>query len=381
MPRKGKRSQAAKQRWQTLDLADQPISPSTQQTAQPETPPPAPSPWTKTDAITPSQSPAQKTAQPETPPPAPSLWTKKDAITPSQSPAQKMARLPIAALAAPVVGRTKKTRRPAEPEQQDTRGRFVQGQTATLTAQPETPPPAPSSPPARRVSPKVVVMDEVAVPRPSSPFEWRVVGRTKKTHRPAEPEQQVDHSFPLNPVWFSPAILDAMEEAVPSHLPSAVECRALGKGGKKSTVEHRQRRVAFKRRQKKQQVEATASAVESSKPSPRSLGTAVVTEGLGASCSDKPLQFTSQDSAIGPSQRVQSVRATHSQMDQRSARGLPHSSGTAIVLTFCELSDMVDHLHALFADRSPYASYELMPVSFESDHGFSETLDSRRMWQ
>ncbi|KAJ8395911.1 hypothetical protein AAFF_G00027940 [Aldrovandia affinis] len=60
MPRKGKRSQAAKQRWQPLDLADQPISPSTQQTAQPETPPPAPSPWTKTDAITPSQSPAQK---------------------------------------------------------------------------------------------------------------------------------------------------------------------------------------------------------------------------------------------------------------------------------------------------------------------------------
>ncbi|KAJ8396526.1 hypothetical protein AAFF_G00018320 [Aldrovandia affinis] len=57
----------------------------------------------------------------------------------------------------------------------------------------------------------------------------------------------------------------------------------------------------------------------------------------------------------------------------RSARGLPHSSGTAIVLTFCELSDMVDHLHELFADRSPYASYELMPVSFESDHGFSET--------
>ncbi|KAJ8379117.1 hypothetical protein AAFF_G00231220 [Aldrovandia affinis] len=34
---------------------------------------------------------------------------------------------------------------------------------------------------------------------------------------------------------------------------------------------------------------------------------------------------------------------------------------------------MVDHLHELFADHSPYASYELMPVSFESDHGFSET--------
>ncbi|KAJ8378401.1 hypothetical protein AAFF_G00242890 [Aldrovandia affinis] len=157
-----KRSQATKQRWQRLDLADPPISPSTQQTAQPETPPPAPSSWTKTDAT-----------------------------TPSQSPAQKMAKLPIAALVAPVVGWTKK----------------------------------------------------------------------------------VEHSFPLNPMWFSPAILDAMEEAVPSHLPSAVECRALTKGGK---------------------VEATASAVESSKSSPRSPGTVVVMEDLGASCSDKPLRFTSQ---------------------------------------------------------------------------------------
>ncbi|KAJ8378742.1 hypothetical protein AAFF_G00236620 [Aldrovandia affinis] len=82
MPRKAKRSQAAKQRWQTLDLADQPISQSTQQTAQPETPPPAPSPWTKTDAI-----------------------------TPSQSPAQKMARLPIAVLAAPSCSADFRTRR------------------------------------------------------------------------------------------------------------------------------------------------------------------------------------------------------------------------------------------------------------------------------
>ncbi|KAJ8403991.1 hypothetical protein AAFF_G00343410 [Aldrovandia affinis] len=83
MPRKGKRSQAAKQRWQRLDLADPPISPSTQQTAQPETPPPAPS-----------------------------FWTKTDAITPSQSPAQKMAKLPIAVLAAPSCSRSKAEQMP-----------------------------------------------------------------------------------------------------------------------------------------------------------------------------------------------------------------------------------------------------------------------------
>ncbi|KAJ8385111.1 hypothetical protein AAFF_G00192520 [Aldrovandia affinis] len=101
----------------------------------------------------------KKTAQPETPPPAPSSRTKKDAITPSQSPAQKMARLPIAVLAVPVVGQTKK-RTTEDPTVQRTSPR--------------------TSPSARRVSPKVVVKDEVAVPRPSSPFEWTVVGRTKK---------------------------------------------------------------------------------------------------------------------------------------------------------------------------------------------------------
>ncbi|KAJ8371777.1 hypothetical protein AAFF_G00302210, partial [Aldrovandia affinis] len=37
-----------------------------------------------------------------------------------------------------------------------------------------------TSPPARRVSPKVDVKDEVAVACPSNPFEWTVVGRTKK---------------------------------------------------------------------------------------------------------------------------------------------------------------------------------------------------------
>ncbi|KAJ8367405.1 hypothetical protein AAFF_G00318080 [Aldrovandia affinis] len=299
MPRKGKRSQTAKQRWQRLHLADQPISPSTQQTVQPETPPPDPS-----------------------------FWTKTDATTPSQSPAQKMAKLPIAVLAAPSCSRSKAEqfvllvgdshlraiadgfvampdgalsfgvlsipgasaaelrtevlnvvlpRTPESVHLSDDAGMEILAQllwvaasqqlermTEVATVQRTSPR---TSPPARRVSPKVVVKDEVAVPRPSNPFEWTVVGRTKKV-------DVWEHSIPRNPVWFSPAILDAMEEAVPSHLPSAVECRALAKGGT---------------------VEATASVMESSKPSPRSPGTVVMTEELGASHSDKPLQFTSQD--------------------------------------------------------------------------------------
>ncbi|XP_059211128.1 uncharacterized protein LOC131989811 [Centropristis striata] len=119
----------------------------------------------------------------------------------------------------------------------------------------QTPPRTP--PPARRVSPKVVVKGVVTAPRPSSPFEWTCVGQTKKMDQPAEPAQHVDvgvHPIPLNPVWFSPAILDVMEKAVPAHLPSAVECAARPDGRKKSTVERQERRDASKRTPQKQQV-------------------------------------------------------------------------------------------------------------------------------
>ncbi|KAG7270548.1 hypothetical protein CRUP_025150 [Coryphaenoides rupestris] len=91
MPKKGKRSRAATLRWQRyrLDLADPQISPSTvtQQTAQPETAPPAQSFWTKKDATTPSQSPAQKMAKLQIPLPATSSC--------SHSKAEQMAKLQI----------------------------------------------------------------------------------------------------------------------------------------------------------------------------------------------------------------------------------------------------------------------------------------------
>lgn len=51
----------------------------------------------------------------------------------------------------------------------------------------------------------------------------------------------------------------------------------------------------------------------------------------------------------------------------RDVRGLPSYNGKAIVKTFTELGDLVDHLHTLFRDRGDTASYEFVPVSFQTD--------------
>ena len=51
----------------------------------------------------------------------------------------------------------------------------------------------------------------------------------------------------------------------------------------------------------------------------------------------------------------------------RDRRGLPSYHGKAIVRTFTELSDLADHLHTLFRDRGDSASYEFVPVLFQTD--------------
>ncbi|XP_051796254.1 uncharacterized protein LOC127531296 [Acanthochromis polyacanthus] len=51
----------------------------------------------------------------------------------------------------------------------------------------------------------------------------------------------------------------------------------------------------------------------------------------------------------------------------RDLTGLPSHSGKAIVMTFAELSDLANHLHTLFRDRGDSASYEFVPVSFQTD--------------
>ncbi|XP_031732277.1 uncharacterized protein LOC116399330 isoform X2 [Anarrhichthys ocellatus] len=96
-----------------------------------------------------------------------------------------------------------------------------------------------TSPPARRISPKVVVKGEVRrMPRRPGPSEWTFVGCGKKRHHLGKPEQscgapkrrlvhqQVVKECSVRLWRFSSAILDAMD-AVPSHLPSPAACPAV----------------------------------------------------------------------------------------------------------------------------------------------------------
>ncbi|KAK0138750.1 hypothetical protein N1851_024714 [Merluccius polli] len=102
----------------------------------------------------------------------------------------------------------------------------------------ETPPPAPRvsprpSPPVRTFSPKLVVTGEAPAPRSPDPFQWQLASHGHKTSQPGErsqsppqtriAQQAEESSFPLNPVWFSSTVLDAMEEVSPSNLSSPVD--------------------------------------------------------------------------------------------------------------------------------------------------------------
>ncbi|XP_047209677.1 uncharacterized protein LOC124860407 [Girardinichthys multiradiatus] len=51
----------------------------------------------------------------------------------------------------------------------------------------------------------------------------------------------------------------------------------------------------------------------------------------------------------------------------RNSAGLPYPNGTAVVMTFSDLTLMVEHLYKLFENRGPYTTYEFVPVSFVSD--------------
>nr|XP_057947345.1 uncharacterized protein LOC131140695 [Doryrhamphus excisus] len=138
-----------------------------------------------------------------------------------------------------------------------------------------TAPPAPSlqtSPPMRVFLPKVVVKGEVTVQHPSNPFDWTLIGSAEGRSRRVKSKVPRDSSkgmckqqedllqcnIPVNPVWFSPPMLVAMDKLAPSHLPSPETSTVIPKGKKAVTAECQPRRPASKRRVGELQMEATS---------------------------------------------------------------------------------------------------------------------------
>ncbi|KAI4795377.1 hypothetical protein KUCAC02_031457 [Chaenocephalus aceratus] len=106
------------------------------------------------------------------------------------------------------------------------------------------------SPPARRVTPRVIVKGEVAKSPQPDPSKWTVIGQGRKRSQHDEPEQSIDalnkqglfsrrsvnsvlcfesigeleeSYLPLTPAWFSSAMLVEMDNMSPSHLPGPDE--------------------------------------------------------------------------------------------------------------------------------------------------------------
>nr|XP_024654961.1 uncharacterized protein LOC112430748 isoform X1 [Maylandia zebra]XP_024654962.1 uncharacterized protein LOC112430748 isoform X1 [Maylandia zebra]XP_024654963.1 uncharacterized protein LOC112430748 isoform X1 [Maylandia zebra]XP_024654964.1 uncharacterized protein LOC112430748 isoform X1 [Maylandia zebra] len=50
----------------------------------------------------------------------------------------------------------------------------------------------------------------------------------------------------------------------------------------------------------------------------------------------------------------------------RSAAGLRQPNGTAVMLTFTHVNDLITHLHNLFQNQGKHARYEFVPVSFKT---------------
>ncbi|KAM7423440.1 hypothetical protein PAMA_011145 [Pampus argenteus] len=112
------------------------------------------------------------------------------------------------------------------------------------TATPEVPCQV-SPTPRRRRPARVVVVGEVRAPRPP-PSEWTRVAPGRKAN--GAPLVLRECFIPLNPVWFSPGVLAAMETPVPSPVD------AVSTGSKPLPVEHRREAVSPKRKRPRKEV-------------------------------------------------------------------------------------------------------------------------------
>ncbi|KAI4797043.1 hypothetical protein KUCAC02_026589 [Chaenocephalus aceratus] len=167
---------------------------------------------------------------------------------------------------------------------------------AYLQLVPAEPTPSPvvhrRSPPARRVTPRVIVKGEVAKSPQPDPSKWTVIGQGRKRSQHDEPEQSIDalqpagtvqqeeleeSYFPLTPVWFSSAMLVEMDKISPSHLPGPDECTPPSpKRQKKAKMAPKQRAPASKRTLAMRQGEAAPMVVEVILRPPTSTGTVAV---------------------------------------------------------------------------------------------------------
>ncbi|KAK1885033.1 Pyrophosphate--fructose 6-phosphate 1-phosphotransferase [Dissostichus eleginoides] len=151
------------------------------------------------------------------------------------------------------------------------------------------------SPPARRVTPRVIVKGEVAKSPQLDPSKWTVFGQGRKRSQHDEPEQsndalkqagtvqqeELEESYlPLTPVWFSSAMLVEMDKISPSHLPGPDECTPPVPKRQKQ----KQRAPASKRTLAKRQGEAAPMVVEVILRPPTSRGTVAVEQQVCALC-------------------------------------------------------------------------------------------------
>ncbi|KAK0145559.1 hypothetical protein N1851_015513 [Merluccius polli] len=330
MPRKGKRSRAQKVRWSRLNLADPaPLSPSTsdhQILIMPETPPQTSQLWKMENAPTPAHSPAYKVLKIQTPPQSKNLWMTSrergpDAPTCPRSPVEKLPTWPHVE---PHIEEPQQRSKPifsvrASHSQSDHRYHVF----------------------SRNHQCTCIALTFLAYHSEGSQFNTanldRVLEMGDSLYVGIKNQLLLEDRFVHDHLTVEEmpqqVVLDNNVYNV--HL-SSVRCGLLkaqeGRPGGWLPLD--------------EQLESLSTDV--------THAVLIVSPECIALFRDRSRRYGVFDS--------------HS----RNARGLPYPDGTAIMLTFCHLSDLTNHLYRLFNNRGTHASYEFVPVSFHSVDKSSE---------
>ncbi|XP_044191600.1 LOW QUALITY PROTEIN: uncharacterized protein LOC122969723, partial [Thunnus albacares] len=261
-----------------------------------------------------------------------------------------------------------------------------------LVLPPPEPRVSPRTSPRTRVSPRLVVTGHVPVPRHSDPWEWTVVGRECKAGTPTVRQSVI----PSNPVWFSGAMLDAMEKVSPS---SASDCTAAPAAGQASPVKRQMRGVARRSRGGKRQVLPTPSparVIESaSRPSPAVQQVEAVSqeflegsavplcagvvpevvlgeEEVAAACPAMPMESTVEEGARMP-QKISKAKSSFSPCfsvsDDKAAQLCSNSNVVAMVAKNSRGIKLVKVVRGSFHqgdEQFKYGGLQCMAIAFVS---------------